>query len=161
MSSYKFCTNKNGKCIANFPTPIPILYPPKGQVIFGNNVIGPDGWPASRPSQSNQPFTNGISGFKIANGEGPYIKSLTKVNFENNYIIVPNIATYELENNNNKNEYVRTYFIDNSLKYMILARNLKNGDLVKGIGKVKSVEKVLTNRLNTCCLCNTSCTKKI
>lgn len=168
MSSHKYFINKNGKCKYNFPIQIPIITPPKGQIVFGNNVMGPDGWPASRPNQSNLPFTNGISGLKIANGDSPYVYSLTKVNFVDNHIIVPNISTYQLVNNDNNNPFVRSYYTGNKvilnnspIKYMILARDLKINDDVIGFGKVISVEKVLTNRLNKCCLCNTPCVKKI
>jgi len=154
MSSYK-----NGKSKLSILT----FTPSNGQFIFGNNIIGSDGWPASRPNQSNLPFTNGISACKVSNGYGPYVYGLIKINFENNSFMVPNIYTFKLVNNNNNNPYVREYNTGNDvilnsslIKYMILAKDLMKNDDIIGLGKVKDVKKVFSNRLNTCCLCNTS-----
>ena len=82
--------NSSNKCVYkcnrnDIPlyNPCQHIWDTRRQVILScSNILGVDGWPASRPNQSNQPYINGISRIIPPNGNKrySYILNLITVN---------------------------------------------------------------------------------
>ena len=156
-------TNSSNKCVycdfnKYIPKPCNSL---KNKVILScSNVLGVDGWPASRPNQSNQPYTNGINRSIPPNGykRYSYILNLISTTSTNGVQYPPfqSLRIYDpinpLANKDKINSTTKNPI------YWIFAKDVRAGDKLSKEGvAVKSNNRIMLFSNNRCCGNNDKC----
>ena len=156
--------NSSNKCIycdfnKYIPRPCDNLKGQKKVLLSCSNILGVDGWPASRPNQSNQPYTNGISRMIPPNGNKRYSYILNLITINSSPVRYPPFQVLRIYNQTNPlaNKDKINSTKDNPV-YWIYVKDIKKGDnITNDEHQVESNKRIMLFSNKRCCGNNGKC----